>query len=43
MCDRVGIGAGWQNLPGGLASDNTIEALKAEYEEEDEVDDNDID
>ena len=29
MCDRVGIGAGWQNLPGGLASDNTIEALKA--------------
>ena len=29
MCDRVGIERGWQNLPGGLASDETIEALKA--------------
>ena len=29
MCDRVGIGHGWQKLPGGLASTATIEALKA--------------
>ena len=29
MCDRIGIEKGWQNLPGGLASTNTIEALKA--------------
>ena len=29
MCDRIGIDRGWQNLPGNLASDATIEALKA--------------
>ena len=29
MCDRVGIEKGWQNLPGNLASNATIEALKA--------------
>ena len=29
MCDRIGIEKGWQNLPGGLASNATIEALKA--------------
>ena len=29
MCDRIGIDKGWQNLPGSLASNATIEALKA--------------
>ena len=29
MCDRIGIGQGWQKLPGDLASTATIEALKA--------------
>ncbi len=29
MCDRIGIDKGWQNLPGDLASNATIEALKA--------------
>ncbi|MCR4602230.1 MAG: DUF4960 domain-containing protein [Prevotella sp.] len=29
MCDRIGIERGWQNLPGNLASNGTIEALKA--------------
>ena len=29
MCDRVGIEAGWKNLPGDLAANATIEALKA--------------
>ena len=29
MCDRIGIDRGWQNLPGNLASNATIEALKA--------------
>ena len=29
MCDRIGIERGWQNLPGNLASANTINALKA--------------
>ena len=29
MCDRIGIGHGWQKLPGDLASTATIEALKA--------------
>ena len=29
MCDRIGINAGWQNLPGDLASNATIAALKA--------------
>ena len=29
MCDRIGIGKGWDKLPGGLASTATIEALKA--------------
>ena len=29
MCDRIGIEKGWQNLPGGLASAQTINALKA--------------
>ena len=29
MCDRIGIDHGWQNLPGGLATNATIEALKA--------------
>ena len=29
MCDRVGIDRGWQNLPGELASNSTIEALKS--------------
>ena len=28
MCDRIGIALGWENLPGGLASTQTIEALK---------------
>ncbi len=29
MCDRIGVGLGWENLPGDLASTATIEALKA--------------
>ena len=29
MCDRIGIGIGWDKLPGDLASTATIEALKA--------------
>jgi len=29
MCDRIGVGHGWEKLPGGLASTATIEALKA--------------
>ena len=29
MCDRIGIGLGWDKLPGGLAGTATIEALKA--------------
>ena len=29
MCDRIGIGHGWDKLPGNLASTATIEALKA--------------
>ena len=29
MCDRIGIEKGWQHLPGNLASNATIEALKA--------------
>ena len=29
MCDRIGIDRGWTNLPGNLASNATIEALKA--------------
>ena len=29
MCDRVGIDKGWQNLPGGLASNEVVNALKA--------------
>lgn len=29
MCDRIGIGRGWENLPGDLAYTATIEALKA--------------
>ncbi|MBQ9570785.1 MAG: DUF4960 domain-containing protein, partial [Prevotella sp.] len=29
MCDRIGIGLGWENLPGDLASSSTIQALKA--------------
>ena len=29
MCDRVGIGHGWRNLPGDLAASATIDALKA--------------
>ena len=29
MCDRVGIGLGYQNLPGGLAGNDVINALKA--------------
>jgi len=29
MCDRIGIGHGWEKLPGDLASTATIEALKA--------------
>ena len=29
MCDRIGIGHGWQKLPGDLAGTATIEALKA--------------
>ena len=29
MCDRIGIGRGWEKLPGDLANTATIEALKA--------------
>ena len=29
MCDRIGIDPGWKNLPGNLAGNATIEALKA--------------
>ena len=29
MCDRIGIDKGWQNLPGGLASNEVVNALKA--------------
>jgi len=29
MCDRIGIEKGWQNLPGSLASNEVITALKA--------------
>ena len=29
MCDRIGVGKGWDRLPGDLASTATIEALKA--------------
>ena len=29
MCDRIGIDRGWQNLPGGLASNEVVNALKA--------------
>ena len=29
MCDRIGIEKGWENLPGKLASSETINALKA--------------
>ena len=29
MCDRIGVGHGWERLPGDLASTSTIEALKA--------------
>ncbi len=29
MCDRIGIEKGWQNLPGDLASNAVINALKA--------------
>ena len=29
MCDRIGIEKGWENLPGNLASAETINALKA--------------
>ena len=29
MCDRIGIEKGWQNLPGGLASNEVINALKS--------------
>ncbi|MCR4852823.1 MAG: DUF4960 domain-containing protein [Prevotella sp.] len=29
MCDRIGISHGWQNLPGNLASAETINALKS--------------
>ena len=29
MCDRVGIESGWKNLPGDLAANATIEALKS--------------
>lgn len=29
MCDRIGIDKGWENLPGGLASAEVINALKA--------------
>ncbi|MBR0432143.1 MAG: DUF4960 domain-containing protein, partial [Bacteroidaceae bacterium] len=29
MCDRIGVAHGWQNLPGNLASAETVNALKA--------------
>ena len=29
MCDHIGIGHGWRNLPGDLAASATIDALKA--------------
>ena len=29
MCDRIGIEKGWQNLPGDLASNEVVNALKA--------------
>lgn len=29
MCDRIGLEKGWTNLPGGLASNETVNALKA--------------
>ena len=29
MCDRIGLERGWQNLPGGLASSETVNALKS--------------
>ena len=29
MCDRIGISLGWENLPGKLAENSTISALKA--------------
>ena len=29
MCDRIGIDKGWENLPGNLASNGTVSALKA--------------
>ncbi len=29
MCDRIGLERGWQNLPGGLASNETVNALKS--------------
>ncbi len=29
ICDRVGLERGWENLPGGLASETTIAALKS--------------
>ena len=29
MCDRIGVEHGWQNLPGDLASNDVINALKA--------------
>ena len=29
MCDRIGIDKGWKNLPGNLASNEVINALKA--------------
>ncbi|MCI6724305.1 MAG: DUF4960 domain-containing protein, partial [Bacteroidales bacterium] len=29
MCDRIGLAHGWANLPGGLASNETVNALKA--------------
>ena len=28
MCDRIGLAHGWTNLPGGLASNETVNALK---------------
>ena len=28
MCDRIGIQLGWENLPGGLASSEVVNALK---------------
>ena len=29
MCDRIGVAHGWQNLPGGLASGEVVNALKS--------------